>query len=332
MEWMLKYEPRPNTTLIQHPDGMLLTGSCFTEHIGGSLHELKFNTLQNPNGIIFDTLSVCRSLQSYADNEKTTEKDLFQLHEAWHSWEHHSVFSHPVKETALRQINFRREEAHRFLQTTKWLIITLGSSFAYQLTQAAGFEPGKPVANCHKAPAQWFTKYLIPIAEQQLALETTINRLRTVNPGLQVIFTVSPVRHIRDGVVENNHSKARLLETVHALTQQMSGVYYFPAYELVIDILRDYRFYDTDLVHPNYAATRFVLEKFMQSFVSEAARTIAENIMPLVTAMKHKPFHPESAAHKKFLLAHYEKAKQLQQQYPHLNLAAELACFGNITL
>lgn len=332
MEWMLKWDAQPNAVLIDHRDKLLLTGSCFTEHIGNNLSEMKFSMLQNPHGILFDTLSVCRSLRSYVANEQITVNELFTLNEAWHSWEYHSAFSHPDVEESVRMINHSVHEAHKFLASAKWLVITLGSSFSYKLTEASPFEPGRSVANCHKAPAQWFSKYLIPIEEQITTLEETIRLLREYNPGLHIIFTVSPVRHIRDGVVENNRSKARLLETVHTLVQKLERVYYFPAYELVIDILRDYRFYDIDLVHPNYAATQFVLDNFIKTFVNTETRKIIEELRPVIIAMKHKAFHPESVAHKKFLLTHLEKAQRLQQQYPHLNLGRELAYFGKVTI
>lgn len=329
---MLKWEAQPNAVLINHRDKLLLTGSCFTEHIGNSLTDLKFNLFQNPNGILFDTLSVCRSLQACAANRVVTENDLFTLNEAWHNWEYHSSFSHPNRSEAVTMMNRSTTAANGYMQTAKWLVITLGSSFAYQLTEISPFKPGVFVANCHKAPVQWFNKYLIPVEEQVAVLEETIHHVRTLNPGIQIIFTVSPVRHIRDGVVENNRSKARLLETVHTLTEKMEGVYYFPAYELVIDVLRDYRFYDIDLVHPNYAATQFVLDQFMKCFVDAGSRKIAEEIRPLMIAMKHKAFHPQSVAHTKFLLSQLEKTQQLQKQYPHIDFARELAYFGTAVI
>jgi hypothetical protein len=332
MDFTLKWEPKPFTELISHPQGLLLTGSCFTEHIGNSLAELKFNVLQNPNGILFDTLSVCRSLTSYIENQPVTETELFHLNELFHHWQYHSRYSHPNKEEALLLMNQSRRDSHAFLKTAAWVVLTLGSSFAYKLTAAGaaatGAKAALAVANCHKAPAQWFEKYLIPIEEQVAALDNVMHRLRMLNPAIKIIFTVSPVRHIRDGVVENNRSKARLLEAVHHLVNKFEGLYYFPAYELVIDVLRDYRFYDIDLVHPNYAATGFVLEQFTRSCVDESTQKIMEAIRPVVMARRHKALHPQSLAHHQFLLAHLEKAKALQQLYPHLDLQEEIDFFG----
>jgi hypothetical protein len=330
MEWMLKWEAKPQPALLDHHEPVMLVGSCFTEHIGQSLADSKFTTLQNPQGILFDTLSVCRCLEACIEERVYTEKDLFQLHEAWHSWQHHSHFSDPNPQSAINRMNKTREEATAFIRKAGWLIITLGSSFSYKLTPVSEQEKTGFVANCHKAPAQWFNKQLIPIDDQVAALDNVIHRLRMMNPKLKIIFTVSPVRHIRDGVVENNRSKARLLETVHHLVNKFADIYYFPAYELVIDVLRDYRFYDIDLVHPNYAATQFVFEQFIESCVKNESQKIIELVKPLAIARRHRPFNPHSAAHARFMLAHYDKARQLQAQYPWLDFKDELAYFSEV--
>ena len=166
------------------------------------------------------------------------------------------------------------------------------------------------------------------IDEINISLDTCLHQLFMFNPSLKIIFTVSPVRHIRDGVVENNRSKARLLEVVHHLVNKFEKIYYFPAYELVIDVLRDYRFYDIDMVHPNYQATQFVLEKFMQHFITDESQKLAEEVQKIVTARKHKPFQPSTDAHKKFLLSNYEKVLAIRKKYPFLSLEEELEYFS----
>jgi hypothetical protein len=307
---------------ITHQHSVLLVGSCFTEHIGNNLNDLKFNVLQNPNGILFEPISVCRSLVSYVQNKQYTADDLFYYNELWQSWNHHSQFSNPDQKQGLVRINDSQQQAHNFLKKADWLVITLGSSFAYKLVDKGHF-----VANCHKAPGQWFDKHLIPIDEQIAELDNTIHQLFHFNSRLKIIFTISPVRHLRDGVVENNRSKARLLETVHHLVNKFDRLFYFPAYELVIDVLRDYRFYDIDLAHPNYAATQFVMEKFSDYAFTEPTKQLIKEIRQLVTARNHKAFHPASEQHKLFLQKHYDLAKRLQEQHEHLNLAAELEYF-----
>ncbi|MEP7319903.1 MAG: GSCFA domain-containing protein, partial [Panacibacter sp.] len=189
MQFFAPINIKPLQPSISYSDKILLTGSCFTEHIGDHLADAKFNILQNPNGILFDTLSVCRSLISYVQNKQYNEADLFYLNECWHHWHYHSRFSNPDKEACLQNINASQNEAHRFLATADWLIITLGSSFCYKLT-----ETGMPVANCHKAPAKEFIKHLCTIEESVTALDTTIHQLFHFNPKLRIIFTISPVR------------------------------------------------------------------------------------------------------------------------------------------
>lgn len=308
---------------LTYKDNILLTGSCFTEHIGNYLLDVKFNVLQNPNGILFDPISVCSSLVSYIQNKQYKEEDLFYLNESWHSWQHHSRFSNADKEECLRTINESQRTAYVFLQKANWLIITLGSSFNYKLIDSS-----VTVANCHKAPAQTFIKHLCTIEETVTALDQTIHQLFHFNPGLKIIFTISPVRHLRDGVVENNRSKARLIEAVHHLVNKFDKLYYFPAYELVIDVLRDYRFYDIDLAHPNYAATQFVLEKFTENYFDEATQALMTEIKKIIVAKKHTPFNPHSQQHKKFLHTYFEKTKQLQQEYPWLDFKEEIEYFS----
>lgn len=320
----------PLSPPIGYSDKIFLIGSCFTEHIGNALAAHKFATLQNPHGILFDPASVYHSMVRYIENKPYTTDDLFYLNEVWQSWHHHSRFSGTGREAVLEQMNSTLAGAHAFLKETGWVIITLGSSFSYRLN---GSNPqaalsGLKVANCHRAPGQWFDKKMLAIEETVSLLDNLYHRLRIFNPAIKILFTISPVRHLRDGVVANNRSKARLIEAVHHMVDKFDRLYYFPAYELVIDVLRDYRFFDVDLAHPNYPATEFVLEKFTESCIEEASRQLMKELRPLIIARRHKPFHPETKAHRQFLEAQYEKAKRLTEQYPFLDLEEEMAYFS----
>jgi len=341
MQFQASIQINPPSKLIGYHDKILLIGSCFTEHIGNALVETKFKVLQNPNGILFDPASVCRSLLSYIENRQYNESDFFQLNEVWHSWQHHSRFSNINLQEAVKNVNASQQTAHQFLKEAGWLIITLGSSFSYRLTQQADFKTpsslqveqnkkglGEAVANCHRAPSQWFSKYLLEIQETVSMLEECYLQLMRFNADLNIIFTVSPVRHLRDGVVENNRSKARLIESVHYMTGKYENCHYFPAYELVIDVLRDYRFYDIDLAHPNYMATSFVLEKFSETCIDEFSQQLMQDLRSIVIARKHKAFQPETKAHQEFLRSYFEKVKILQEEYPFLDLKEELTYFS----
>jgi len=309
---------------ITHHHRILLTGSCFTEHISERLSLHKFRNLSNPHGILFNPLSVCTSLESYINGKIYTREELFYLNELWNSWDHHTRFSDIEPGGALQKINTSQQEAAGFIREADWIIITLGSAFQYYLVDG-----DRPVANNHRAPAQWFRKKLLPISVITDALSATISKIRSRNPKVRFLFTVSPVRHIRDGVVDNNRSKARLLEAVHSVCESNPGAaIYFPAYELVIDILRDYRFYDIDFVHPNYMATEFVWEHFMNACLAPATRQLLPKLADIHTARSHKPRFPGTESHRKFMNSYREKVLSLQQEHPELDLSADLAYFS----
>ncbi|MBL7730377.1 MAG: GSCFA domain-containing protein [Chitinophagaceae bacterium] len=325
----IKKLPQP----ISYGQKIMLTGSCFTEHIGNALAKLKFTILQNPNGILFGPDAVCKSLLSYKENKQYTAAALFRYNEIWNSWQHHSRFSGMDEETVVKGINASQQAAHDFLAKADWLIITLGSSFTYRLTHEAdlaGEAISNSVANCHRAPASWFTKDMLETDEIITMLADCVSQLKAFNPALQFLFTVSPVRHIRDGVVENNRSKARLIDAVHYITNKFESAHYFPAYELVIDVLRDYRFYDIDLVHPNYAATDFVLEKFTENCIDETSQQLMQELKKINIARNHRPFQPGTKAHQQFLQSHFEKTKALQEKYSFLDLKEELVYFSQV--
>jgi hypothetical protein len=337
MELMIKTDLKKLPELINYRQNILLIGSCFTEHIGNTLEELKFSVLQNPNGILFDPASVSRSLISYIQNKKYSEEDLFELNEVWHSWQHHSRFSNINKKEIVQTINNSQQRAQEFLKKADWIIITLGSSFSYRLThrfESSKVFPGEEgvtgtsVANCHRAPAQWFDKHLLEIDEIISLMENSCQQLLEFNSKLNIIFTISPVRHIRDGVVDNNRSKARLIEVVHYMVNKYRAMHYFPAYELVIDVLRDYRFYDIDMVHPNYLATAFVLDKFGECCLDDESQQLMQEIKKITVARRHKAFQPATKAHHQFLSSNFEKTKKLQEKYPFLNLKEELIYFS----
>ncbi len=327
MQFFTNINIKPLQPAITYHDKLLLIGSCFTEHIGNYLMDVKFNTLQNPNGILFDPISVCNSMVSYIQNKQYTVNDLIYLNEAWHSWQHHSRFSGIDKNEVLNNINQSQQTAHTFLKKADWLIITLGSSFVYKLA-----ENNSPVANCHKAPSQTFHKHMSTIDETVVALDSALYQLFQFNPYIKVLFTISPVRHLRDGVVDNNRSKARLIEAVHHLVNKFDKLHYFPAYELVIDVLRDYRFYDIDFAHPNYAATQFVLEQFAETCMNEESRQLMDDIKKLVISRNHKPFNPQSQQHKKFLQSQLQKTTELQNKHPYLDFGNEMRYFSSIKI
>jgi hypothetical protein len=257
------------------------------------------------------------------------EAELFHLNEAWHSWKHHSRFSAPAAGRSLQLINQSVQQAHNFLKEADFIIITLGSAWVYVLTElAAGTYRGRVAANNHKAPANWFNRRLLAVEEILAILDNLMHRLFLFNQKIRIIFTISPVRHLREGVVENNRSKAALIQAVHHLVDKFDRLYYFPAYELVIDDLRDYRFYAEDLVHPNYAATQYVWEKFVAASMELPTRKLIDELHAIHLAYTHKPFNAGSEQHKQFLRSFYGRATAVLQEHPYLDLASELEYFN----
>jgi len=328
MKFHFEFDIKRMQQPIAHWDKLFLIGSCFTENIGEKLKRYKFSVLENPNGILFNPVSVAEALTSYIENAQITGADLFQLNEGWHSWKHHSRFSGITADEAVNKINESTARAHQYLKDADHVMITLGSAWIYTLSdKAANAKVGSVAANNHKAPADWFYKRLMTIEEVLSVLDNVIHRLFMFNSKLKIIFTISPVRHLREGVVENNRSKAVLIQAVHHLVDKFDKLYYFPAYELVIDDLRDYRFYAEDLVHPNYHATQYVWEKFVDACMDGKTKSLLEEIHSINLAYQHNAFNPSSEQHKKFLSNFYEKTKGLQEQHPYLDFSKELKYF-----
>lgn len=325
MQFHANYTPVPYTDKISLQQSIFLIGSCFTEQIGNKLDNAKFKTLQNPHGILFNPVSIEKALSAYVEQKVYNDSDLFLFNECWNSWEHHSRFSGVKKESVLQNINESVQQASAFLQKAQWLIITLGSAFVYKRREEIS-DYDAVVANCHKIPNDRFNRVLMSSAAVRECLLSISDKLLTYNPALKIIFTISPVRHLREGFIENNRSKAALIEAVHSCTNN-KNILYFPSYELVIDDLRDYRFYAEDLVHPNYAATNYVWEKFIEAAIDIQSKDWMKEIAQIKAACNHKPFNPTSEAHKKFLNSFYEKTKLLQQNCPFIDLNYEMNYF-----
>jgi hypothetical protein len=328
MKFRTEFDIKKLEQSITHQSKLMLVGSCFTENIGEKLRKHKFEVYENPNGILFNPVSVSEAIINVIECKEYTADDLFNYNEGWHSWQHHSRFSDITVEDALQKINTTTKEANTFLKKADYILITLGSAWIYTLTdKALNAKVGTVAANNHKAPADWFDKRLLRVDQAILVLATMLDRLGAFNPDIKIIFTISPVRHLREGAINNNRSKAVLIQAVHDLLERLGKLYYFPAYELVIDDLRDYRFFAEDLVHPNYYATQYVWEKFVDSCISEDSKKLMQDIAEINNAFNHKPFNATSNQHKNFLKSYYDKVNQLQKQHNYLDFSKELDYF-----
>lgn len=322
MNFRLTFPVAPLEPSMRYTDKILLSGSCFAEEIGAQLQQHKFNVQVNPNGILFNPLSIAQSMQGYLDNKVYTEQDLFRHEDLWHSWDHHSRYSASSPSEVLAAINASQKAAHERLKEADWLIITLGSAHVYALK-----ENNRVVANCHKVPDASFYKKLLSADEIIAALDNMMHRLFFINRKVNILFTVSPVRYIRDGVIENNLSKAILLQAVHHLVNKFDRLFYFPAYELVMDDLRDYRFYKEDMVHPNEQAIRYVWEHFASACLHPDAQQLLTQVTDILRARAHRPFNAGTPQHQQFLKAYAKKVKTLVEGNPFLEMGDELKYF-----
>ena len=319
MDFFLPINIEDYSYKINYNSSVYLTGSCFTEHISNYFKRNKFLVLENSHGIMFNPISVCDALCEVMENKRYSENDLFNLNEYWHSWKHHSAFSNLDRSLALEKINQHIFSHHDFLKNCYHLIITFGSAFAYFLNNKNFY-----VGNNHRAPHQWFSKDLLSKEQIIEAITKMMNMLKVFNPSCKIIFTISPVRHIRDGVVDNNRSKARLIEAVHSI----EDTYYFPSYELVVDVLRDYRFYDADLVHPNYLATKYVWEQFVSACIHPNCYNFMKQAEDIYKAYQHIPKDKNSKAHQAFLKEYFNKVNQLKLSLPHIDFSKEELYFS----
>ena len=312
---------------IGYRDHLFLIGSCFSENMGAKLNTHLFKVLENPHGILFNPISVAQSLSDCISKKQYTKADLFELNEVWNSWQHHTRFSGITANEAVEKINESISKGHTFLKTADHIVITLGSAWVYKLNSQSPHTAGQVVANNHKAPATWFDKELMKPGALIILLKKMVEELLQFNPHLQIIFTISPVRHLREGLVENNRSKAVLIQAVHEIVDSAENTAYFPSYEYVIDDLRDYRFYAEDLVHPNYAASNYVWEKWVETYMNEETQNIMKQVAELQLAMQHKPFFAGSSQHRAFLENCIVKTERLLSLYPYLSLHDQVQFF-----
>lgn len=330
MDFRLELNIKPWKEQLQLTHRISLMGSCFTEHMANRLRNYRFRVLENPHGILFNPLSIGIALQAYLNETNYKHEDLFEYNGLWQSWHHHGRFAATTPDMALNLMNTERQMATDFIKKTDWLIVTLGSSFIYELKESSDLNLGKalcPVANCHKVPAQHFQHRLMEENEVRQAIKSIIQVARQINPGLKIIFTISPVRHHREGLVENNRSKGRLHSALASYINPEEYVFYFPAYELVIDDLRDYRFYAEDLVHPNYFATRYVWEKFANACIDGESLVTMERIRKIQEAMQHRPRQPQSEQHRIFIQNMLKETRQLKSELPYLDFNDALDFF-----
>lgn len=301
---------------IDYESQVLIFGSCFAENIGSKLDYFKYQSLQNPFGILFHPLAIEKLISKAVHQDSYTEEDVFFLNERWHCFDAHSDLSNPSKEILLEQLNSGLEKTYQQITKATHVLFTLGTAWVYRR-----IENDAVVANCHKVSQNEFSKELLSIEEVQKSLEKAIQSIRSINNNTKFIFTVSPVRHLKDGFIENQRSKSHLISTIHQIIETSNFVphtSYFESYELMMDELRDYRFYQADMIHPNQQAVDYIWEKFVEVWVSPTAYLTMEKVDVIQKGLRHRPFNSKSEQHQTFITSLEKKIEYLQQEYPFM--------------
>ncbi|WP_027077680.1 GSCFA domain-containing protein [Maribacter antarcticus] len=304
---------------IDYTSQLLLLGSCFSENIGAKLKYFKFQTLQNPFGILFHPYAIGNLVTRAIEKEYYREEELFFLNERWHCFDAHSSLSEVSKEKLVENLNAQLVHTEECLSKATHISITLGTAWVYRKK-----ETGKTVANCHKVPQKEFDKRLLTVAEVATSLQRTVSQIQNINKKAQLIVTISPVRHLKDGFVENQRSKSHLITAVHQLLEvscfRVKG-FYFPAYELIMDELRDYRFYERDMVHPNQLAIDYVWEKFAGVWISDDIKETMKKIEEVQKGAQHRPFDPNSVVYQKFHNSLQQKIDDIKKAFPFMEFS-----------
>ena len=303
----------PATEKISYQDQIMTLGSCFSDHIGSKLQKAYFQVNVNPFGVLFNPLSIKQNIDFLLEEKIFDENDIFNQGSLWHSFNHSSLYSSITVDKTLELINDSQTQAIDALKKTKFLLITFGTAWVYELK-----ETNQLVANCHKLPAAQFNRRRLSVEEIVNAYSQLLPKLIALNPDLRMVFSVSPIRHWKDGAHENNLSKSILHLAIAELQQKFSFVDYFPAYEIQLDELRDYRFFASDMFHPSDLAVDYIWQRFSESYFDKETMLLMKQLTKFASQMSHKPIHLESVEYAKFKANTEKEKEKLLATYPFL--------------
>ncbi|MBN2613877.1 MAG: GSCFA domain-containing protein [Bacteroidales bacterium] len=325
MEFRTRVEILQSLFSIGYTSKCLFVGSCFADNIGLMMQRLKFSVMHNPFGVLYNPLSVKECIQILIERKVFTEKDILCYNNNWLSFYHYTAYTDADKAKCLEKINHSTAIAGEFFSKTDYLFITFGTAWVYEYLKT-----GQVVANCHKIPAREFHRYMLSPEQITIEYATLLKRLQGHNPHLKVIFTVSPIRHWKDGAVNNQLSKSVLHLAIQQLIDNFDFVSYFPAYEIFMDELRDYRFYAKDMLHPSEAAIDYTWQRFTDTYFT--ARTVADmkNIEKLMKAMEHRVVNHSSGESKKFRNTMLQQIEKLKAKFPSVDFSVEKDYFLNL--
>src|SRR5690554_4473422 len=298
----------------------MFMGSCFTENIGNKMLELKYPVDINPFGILYNPVSIAHALRFLIQKKKFSQDDLIKHDGLWHSFYHHGRFSATNAEDALQNINQRIKKSSSFLRKADFIFLSFGTARVYEYKQT-----GKTVSNCHKIPNNEFSQFRLTPGEIVQEFKEVLSEIWSFNPDLKVIFTVSPIRHWKDGAIVNQRSKSTLLLAVDQIIRGFgeTSCNYFPSYQIMMDELRDYRFYNEDMIHLSSSAINYIWYNFEKELIDEESQELSKKVQKLIAAMNHKPRNLLTQEHLHFLRESLKKAYQLIKENPYLDLTFE---------
>ena len=301
---------QPLAQTILYGDGLLFLGSCFADEVGGICKGLGFNAQVNPFGTLYNPFSLANSLHRLQSGEPFTHEEVIEVGDGYCcTFSHNTDFWCPSENTLLEKVNTHLADAHKHFLQTKWIVISLGTAWVFRDKTS-----GEVVANCHKLPANQFLRERLTTEQSREQLASLLQN----HPDKQFIFTVSPLRHLKDGLHENQLSKSALLLAVDEICKSFDNAHYFPAYEILLDELRDYRFSKEDMIHPTDQAVRYIWEKFVDFAIDPSEKPAMAAAQELKQMLHHKPVFPESEAFKLFEKQRNQKALELKQRFPNI--------------
>ena len=302
---------------ITYNSKIMTLGSCFAENISDKFQYYKFQITTNPFGILFHPLAIEKLIDFAVSEKQFSAEDVFFHNERWHCFDAHSDVSNSNKEDLIANLNETVTSLKFQLQTVSHIIITYGTSWVYR-----NIATQEIVANCHKVPQVAFSKEILSVENIKKSMQNTLDLIQKINPKVNFIFTVSPVRHLKDGFVENQLSKAHLITAIHQILQSeicnLQSAIYFPSNEIMMDELRDYRFYAEDMIHPNSVAIDYIWQRFSETAISEESQSIMKEVETIQKGLAHRPFNSNSESHQQFLSKLHDKMVKLQKQFPQI--------------
>lgn len=310
---------------INHSHSLIFFGSCFADEIGGVFKASKFDTLVNPFGVLYNPLSIAEAINRSVSNTPFQELELIKSGNLYHSFSHHSAFSHTNKSYMLQTINSSLTNTCQHLKSANYLFITFGTAWVYELV-----ESGKVVANCHKLAAKNFSRRRVSVEEIAECFSSTLKTLFAVNPNIKIVLTVSPIRHLKDGIHENSLSKSTLLLACEELQNRFGErVAYLPTYEIVLDELRDYRFYADDMAHPSKKAVEYIWERIENEVISPDSINIIREWGKIRQGINHRLMSADTEGYKAFLNTLLKNATTFANKYKHIDIEQEIQDIKN---